>query len=131
MDYSEILAEYFLVSYILTFPSNVKHKEFPLIFQIIIWIPTLWFLQAVLEMSRKEVEEEDDREALNKAILQSLQTSNTTSPAVDEDDLAKAISMSLQGEIAPSQSSPAEEVESLEFIRQRRLLRLGQLSNKP
>jgi len=88
-------------------------------------------LNAVLEMSRKEIEEEDDREALNKAILQSLQTSNTTSTVVDEDDLAKAISMSLQGEIVPTQSSPIEEADSLEFIRQRRLLRLSQLSNKP
>ena len=85
----------------------------------------------MLEMSRKEIEEEDDREALNKAILQSLQTSNTTSTVVDEDDLAKAISMSLQGEIVPTQSSPIEEADSLEFIRQRRLLRLSQLSNKP
>ena len=96
-------------------------------------------LQAVLEMSRKELEEEDDREALNKAILQSLQSSNVTSltipaspasPVKDEDDLAKAISMSLQGEITTSQSASVEEAESLEFIRQRRLLRLGQLSNK-
>jgi len=96
-------------------------------------------LKAVLEMSRKELEEEDDREALNKAILQSLQSSNVTSltipaspasPVKDEDDLAKAISMSLQGEITTSQSASVEEAESLEFIRQRRLLRLGQLSNK-
>jgi len=100
-------------------------------------------LKAVLEMSRKELEDEDDREALNKAILQSLQ-SNGGEPtvkaqaSVDEDDLKKAITMSLESEIESPQSSASLSIatatsgpESLEFIRQRRLLRLGQSSNNP
>lgn len=99
-------------------------------------------LRAVLELSRQELEEEDDREALNSAILQSLQSAGSSAvgslatipaPLVaiggDEEDeeLRKAISLSLQqpaaDEQAPSSSTAqpsASAPESLEFIRQRR-----------
>lgn len=87
------------------------------------------------------MEEEDDQEALNKAILQSLQTSQpvvATAPVLEssssvDDDLRRAISLSLSGgemEVATSSSSTDASTgaiaDSIEFIRQRRLLRLGQ-----
>ncbi len=101
-------------------------------------------------MSWKEMEEEDDQEALNKAIMQSLESSSqlragpsSLAPAtgMDDDDLKRAISLSLSGGGAsvgePSASastssesaSPGAIADSIEFIRQRRLLRLGQLSS--
>lgn len=96
------------------------------------------------------MEEEDDQEALNKAILQSLQSSQAIEATADnsalvpentnsaDDDLKRAISLSLEGEAVPS-TSTAEAcntgaiADSIEFIRQRRLLRLGQLpsANNP
>jgi len=91
-------------------------------------------------MSRKEVEEEEDREALNKAILQSLQSSaespssssirTSVDPAPSrvadsEEDLRRAIDLSLQESSSPSTSVQ----DSVEFIRQQRLLRLGQSSS--
>lgn len=101
-------------------------------------------LQAALEMSWKQMEEEDDQEALNKAILQSLQTSQpaamATAPVLErsnsvDDDLKRAISLSLSGEAAGTSCSDSTSADastgaiadSIEFIRQRRLLRLGQL----
>ena len=62
-------------------------------------------LKAVLEMSRKELDEEDEQESLNQAIMLSLQSAQQT-------------------------TEPVDEKEDLEFIRQRRLMRLGQ-SSKP
>lgn len=106
-------------------------------------------IQAALEMSWKQMEEEDDQEALNKAILQSLQTSQptgmATAPVLEnssglDDDLKRAISLSLSGEAAGATSfdstsadvSTGAIADSVEFIRQRRLLRLGQLpTNNP
>ena len=72
-------------------------------------------LRAVLEMSRKELEEEEDQEALNAAILQSLQGASSTAlppPADEDDELSRALRLSLQPDPAVT--------ESVEFIRQRR-----------
>ena len=86
------------------------------------------------------MEEEDDQEALNKAILQSLQSNKNVAafeePQVDDDDLKRAISMSLGIDNEAPSPLPQDDiqipgdVESIEFIRQRRLLRLGQSINK-
>lgn len=107
-------------------------------------------LKAVLEMSRKELEEEDDQTALNAAIMQSLQQSSSLSSSLigggssgtanvatvefdsAESDLARAISLSLsqqQQETSSTPSSSAAIEDSVEFIRQRRLERLAQLSS--
>ena len=90
------------------------------------------------------MEASDDKEALNKVILQSLQSCGTAEPtnvAIDQDedeDLKRAINMSLEvnaeepfpAPIQPilpaSQGDPVKE--SIEFIRQRRLMRLEQAS---
>lgn len=93
-------------------------------------------------MSWKQMEEEDDQEALNKAILQSLQSSQPAtitmpeSSSIVDDDLKRAISLSLGGEAEAGPSSSADAssstgaiADSIEFIRQRRLLRLGQVSS--
>ena len=84
-------------------------------------------------MSWKEMEEEDDQEALNKAIMQSLQSSSsqpTIAEPEEEDELKRAISLSLSGggdvAVASTSSTTTPEQQSIEFIRQRRLLRLGQ-----
>ena len=94
-----------------------------------------------MELSRKEIDEDDEQESLNQAILLSLQSSQRevqSQGSVDstDEDLKKAIAMSL--EACPSEPDPLESTaspsaaaqnppEDLEFIRQRRLLRLGQL----
>ncbi|KAK4026425.1 hypothetical protein OUZ56_015423 [Daphnia magna] len=116
-------------------------------------------LKAALAMSWKEMEEGDDQEALNKAILQSLQSSQpiiepqpvARAPQVNfnaavDDDLRRAISLSLGGDQEESCSSTAAEAstssaaeastssaitDSIEFIRQRRLLRLEQPTASP
>lgn len=102
--------------------------------------------QAALAMSWKEMEEEDDQEALNKAIMQSLESSSRPMEAgapeslgvgIDDDDLKRAISLSLSGggaaeptaSTSSESASPGAIADSIEFIRQRRLLRLGQLSS--
>ena len=96
-------------------------------------------------MSWKEMEEGDDQEALNKAILQSLQSSQhgqelpTIVPeaSTTDEDLKRAINLSLEQDHGESSSSTAEAStssaisDSVEFIRQRRLLRLGQASSSP
>jgi hypothetical protein len=97
-------------------------------------------------MSWKEMEEGDDQEALNKAILQSLQSSQhgQESPTIivpeastTDEDLKRAINLSLEQDHGESSSSTAEAStssaisDSVEFIRQRRLLRLGQASSSP
>ncbi len=105
-------------------------------------------LKAALAMSWKEMEEGDDQEALNKAILQSLQSGQQVQelPAaiapeasistVDE-DLKRAIRLSLSQDQGETSSSTAETSASsaisdtVEFIRQRRLLRLGQSATSP
>jgi hypothetical protein len=103
-------------------------------------------LKAALAMSWKEMEEGDDQEALNKAILQSLQSSQhgQESPTIivpeastTDEDLKRAINLSLEQDHGESSSSTAEAStssaisDSVEFIRQRRLLRLGQASSSP
>ena len=102
-------------------------------------------LKAALAMSWKEMEEGDDQEALNKAILQSLQSSQhgqelpTIVPeaSTTDEDLKRAINLSLEQDHGESSSSTAEAStssaisDSVEFIRQRRLLRLGQASSSP
>lgn len=107
-------------------------------------------LKAALAMSWKEMEEGDDQEALNKAILQSLQSSQSITeaqpvakaPQVNfnaavDDDLRRAISLSLGGDQEESCSSTSAEAsssanrDSIEFIRQRRLLRLEQPTASP
>ena len=92
------------------------------------------------------MEEQDDQEALNKAILQSLQTSPNSKPvthtqeiattSMDDDDLRRAINLSLEGSSSVNDPSFSEAStstgaisDSVEFIRQRRLMRLGQLSS--
>lgn len=97
------------------------------------------------------MEATDDQEALNKAILQSLQSSNIPGPILkepsptqdDDEDLKRAISMSLEADAEEPSPKPIQPIlpasegdpvrESLEFIRQRRLMRLEQpsQSNSP
>jgi ataxin-3 len=105
-------------------------------------------LKAALAMSWKEMEEGDDQEALNKAILQSLQSSQPgqelpaaiapeASISTVDEDLKRAISLSLSQDHGETSSSTAEAStssaisDSVEFIRQRRLLRLGQSATSP
>ncbi|XP_046641103.1 ataxin-3-like [Daphnia pulicaria] len=105
-------------------------------------------LKAALAMSWKEMEEGDDQEALNKAILQSLQSSQQgqelpaaiapeASISTVDEDLKRAISLSLSQDHGETSSSTAEAStssaisDSVEFIRQRRLLRLGQSATSP
>ena len=102
----------------------------------------------MLELSKSELDDEDaEQTALNKAILLSLQGIAAPAPAISlsgtlvpddgDDDLKKAIAMSLEGApvaVSSAAVSPAETqkgVEDLEFIRQRRLLRLSQPSTFP
>jgi hypothetical protein len=105
-------------------------------------------LKAALAMSWKEMEEGDDQEALNKAILQSLQSNQhgqelsaaiapEASISTVDEDLKRAISLSLSQDHGETSSSTAEAStssaisDSVEFIRQRRLLRLGQSATSP
>lgn len=93
-------------------------------------------LRAVLELSRRELDEEDENRALETAILQSLRaptltavTSAATSAAAaatptpldaEEEELRRAIALSLEASTPPATSTP----EDVEFIRRRRLMRL-------
>lgn len=88
------------------------------------------------------MEATDDHEALTKAILQSLQSGSVpieqpiTSP--DDEELKRAISMSLENDAEAPGPLPLQPIsppsagdpvtDSVEYIRQRRLMRLEQVS---
>ena len=90
------------------------------------------------------MEEEDDQAALNAAIMHSLQQSSgggggsvqlvsLIDDSQSDDDLRRAINLSLNQQTTVADKTSSSTVtaieDSVEFIRQRRLERLSQLSS--